>query len=558
MRFRRIAVASVVALAMLLASLAGASPPVSADDRTADVSHDDGRDGRSDDDDGADDDDAGDDDDDDDDGDDDDGRNFRFNRLFPRLDSLQLPDDVLFAIGSPSDDNLNPAYMEDSQFRGTDNNAEQEVGYTYLGQILTHDISLDLDSVLGQVNNPRRIRNRATPSLDLDTIYDFDGNEALRDPNDRAKLLLGNSAGNERDFARTPEGRALIADRRNDENNNVAQLSAMLMSFHNRMVDDLRASGFRGSDNRLFRKARRLTVQHWQSAVIHQFLPEFIDEQVLASTIEHGPVFYRMSDARRGRVPVEFSVAAFRFGHSNARGRYTLNENFDRVRMFPLSEAELGRNLLGNQIIPPERQIEWERFFDFNSFQGDLGDDVDQFAGLQVGRKVDRFLARPMLRLPIGGPGLPDFILDTENTVAGLPVVSLANISLFRSKALGLPSGQDVAEAMGYTPIPNEAFGLCDPGDPCAPGDLPLGVDIDEAPLLLYILEEARLQHEGEQLGDVGGRIVADVVIGLLLADRSSVLNKPFTSPVTGTDVVTMEDMIFHLGWVELPPPDRP
>ncbi len=480
--------------------------------------------------------------------------NFRFGRMFPELDSLVLDDEVLFLIGSPSDDNLNPAYMEDSQFRGTDNNAEQEVGYTYLGQILTHDISLDLDSKLGESNDPTTIRNRATPWLDLDTIYEHDGNAAPRDPDDRAKLLLGNHVGNERDFARTEEGRALIADRRNDENNNVAQLSAMLMAFHNRMVDDLRAEGSPGGDERLFQKARALTVQHWQSAVLNQFLPEFIDQALLDDTIANGPQYYSMSDANKGMIPVEFSVAAFRFGHSNARGRYTLNENFDRVRMFPLSESELGRNLLGNQIIPPERQIEWERFFDFNSFQGDLDDDVDQFAGLQVGRKVDRFLARPMLRLPIGGPGLPDFILDTENTVAGLPVVSLANISLFRSKAMGLPSGQDVAARMGFDPIPNEAFGLCDPGDPCAFGDLPLPVDIDEAPLLLYLLEEARLQQEGEQLGQVGSRIMADVVIGLLLADPDSILRKPFVSPVTGDDVVFMEDMLLHLGWAELPP----
>ena len=482
--------------------------------------------------------------------------NYRFGRMFPDLDSLQLDDEILFLIGSPSDDTANPAYMEDSQFRGTDNNAEQEAGYTYIGQILTHDLSLDADSILGQANDPGRIRNRSTPWLDLDTIYDHDGNAALRDPDDRAKLRLGNDVGNDRDFPRTPEGRALIADRRNDENNNVAQLTAVLMAFHNQMVDDLRADGFRGGDERLFAEARSLTVRHWQSAVVNQFLPEFIDADLLASTIANGPVFYDMADARRGMIPVEFSVAAMRFGHSNARGRYTLNENFDRVRVFPLSESELERNLLGNQTIPVERQIEWERFFDFNSFQGDLGDDVDQFAGLQVGRKVDRFLARPMLRLPVGGPGLPDFILDIDNTVVGMPVVSLANLSLFRSKAMGLPSGQDVAVAMGFDPIANEDIGLCDPGDPCAFGDLPLPVDIDESPLLLYILEEARLQHDGEQLGDVGGRIVADVIIGLLLADPDSILRKPFVSPVTGDGEVLFEDILLHLGWAELPEDD--
>ena len=416
----------------------------------------------------------------------DDNRNSRsrytFGRMFDDLDPFEVSDEVLLSIGSPSDDTANPAYMEDSQFRGTDNNAEQEAGYTYFGQLLTHDISLDVDSILGQSNDPSRIRNRATPWLDLDTIYNHDGTPAPRDPDDPAKLLLGNHLGNERDFARAADGTALIADQRNDENNNVAQLAAMLVAFHNQMVDDIRADGFRGGDRAVFRRARRLTVQHWQSAVVNQFLPEFVDQAVLDDVIANGPQYYSRRDARRGIVPVEFSAAVMRFGHSNARGRYTLNEDFDRVRVFPLDESELDRNLLGRVAIPPERQIEWWRFFDFNSFQGDLGDDVDQFAGLQVGRKVDRFLARPMLRLPIGGPGLPDFILDTDNTVAGQPVVSLANITLFRGKALGLPSGQDVATHMGYQPIPNEDLGLCDPGAPCAFGDLPLAEDLDEAP----------------------------------------------------------------------------
>ncbi len=481
------------------------------------------------------------------------GRSFRFGRLFPSLDPLVVDDEVLLAIGSPSDNNLAPAFMEDSQFRGTDNNAEQEAGYTYFGQILAHDISLDLDSVIGEVNDPNRIRNRATPWLDLDTIYRHDGRLAALDPQDRAKLLLGNDLGNERDFARDADGRAIIADERNDQNNNVAQLTAMLMAFHNQMVDDLRADGYRGSDRRLFRQARELTVWHWQAAVVHQFLPEFIDADVLASTIAEGPQFYPLKAARRGIVPIEFSAAVSRFGHSLARGRYSLNDVFDRVRVFPLDESELERNLLGRRPIEPERQIQWWRFFDFNSFQGDLDDDVDQFAGLQVGRKIDRFLARPMLRLPIGGPGLPEIIIDRTNTVAGRPVVSLANLTLFRGQALGLPSGQAVAAAMGFDPIPNSALGLCPPETACPVGDLPLTEDLDEAPLLLYVLEEARIERGGEALGPVGERIVADVVIGLLLADRKSVLNRPFVSPVTGTAEVTMEDMILHLGWVELP-----
>jgi len=458
---------------------------------------------------------------------------YRFGRMFPRLPALDLSQDVLLQIGRPSNDTAVPAYMEDSQFRGTDNNAEAVVGLTYLGQILVHDISLDLDSEIGSVNKPRRVRNRATPWIDLDTIYHHDGKRALRDPNDRAKLLLGNDLGNARDFPRDDNGRARIPDQRNDENNNVAQLAPVLMAFHNKMVDHLRSHGVR--ERRLFRAAKRLTVKHWQAIVLYEFLPEFVEQSLLDDVLYNGPRFYKRRLARRGVIPVEFSVAAQRFGHSTARGRYTLNENFDRVRLFPLTEAELDRNLVGGVPVPPERQIEWNRFFNFaNSIQGDLGDDVDQFLGLQVGRKIDRFLARPMLRLPIGGPGFPDFILDFENDVAGIPVVSLATLSLFRGKALGLPSGQAVAAAM------------------CPPGDLNLTEAIDGSPLFLYLMEESRLTREGEKLGDTGGRIVAEVMLSLLRHDPNSILNKHFISPVTNTREFTIEDMIIHVGWIDL------
>lgn len=477
--------------------------------------------------------------------------NFRFGYLFPQLEPLNLDNEILLLIGKPSDDTANPAYMEDSQFRGTDNNAEQVVGMTYFGQILIHDISLDSDSQLGAINFAPKVRNRATPWLDLDTIYNHDGTRALRDPNDRAKLLLGNDLGNERDFPRDEEGHALIADRRNDENNNIAQLTPVLMAFHNSMVDLLRSQGV--SERWLFFKARRLTVLHWQAAILHEFLPEFVEQSLIDDILLNGPKYYKGRMARKGRIPVEFSVAAARFGHSTARGRYTLNEDFDRMRLFPLSEAELERNLLGDKAVPPEQQIEWNRFFNFsNSIQGDLGDDVDQFLGLQVGRKIDRFLARPMLRLPIGGPGLPEFILDTENQVAGMPVVSLGTLSLLRGKAMGLPSGQAVAVAMGNTPLSNAELGLCNPGEPCAFGDLPLPTAIDEAPLFLYLMEEARIQKQGETLGDTGGRILAEVILGLLKNDRRSILNKPFVSPITNTSEFTIEDMIIQIGWIDL------
>ena len=60
-------------------------------------------------------------------------------------------------------------------------------------------------------------------------------------------------------------------------------------------------------------------------------------------------------------------------------------------------------------------------------------------------------------------------------------------------------------------------------------GDLqdlqPLGLNLDRStPLFFYILREAHLMAQGNTLGPVGGRIVGEVLIGLLQLNRSSYL----------------------------------
>ncbi|MEM7041304.1 MAG: hypothetical protein AAF543_00700, partial [Pseudomonadota bacterium] len=110
-------------------------------------------------------------------------------------------------------------------------------------------------------------------------------------------------------------------------------------------------------------------------------------------------------------------------------------------------------------------------------------------------------------------------------------------------------SGQAVARAMGATPISNREMGLCTKPEDCPEWGYVWTESDDEAPLFLYVMEEARVQTEGEQLGEVGGRLVAEVIIGLLRADPGSILNQNFVSPLTGTSSYTMADMIHHAGY---------
>jgi hypothetical protein len=100
-------------------------------------------------------------------------------------------------------------------------------------------------------------------------------------------------------------------------------------------------------------------------------------------------------------------------------------------------------------------------------------------------------------------------------TVVNDGTPSLAERNLLRGKRLGLPAGQDVATRMGITPLTNEQLGLPDPANPGWQG---------KAPLWFYVLKEAELTHAGERLGAVGGRIVTEVILGILEADKNGYL----------------------------------
>ena len=75
----------------------------------------------------------------------------------------------------------------------------------------------------------------------------------------------------------------------------------------------------------------------------------------------------------------------------------------------------------------------------------------------------------------------------------------------------------------------------------------------DEAPLWFYILKEAEIVGRGRHLGPVGGRIVAEVLVGLLQRDINSYLYlqplwkpEPPIAPARGQ--FTMADLLKYAG----------
>jgi hypothetical protein len=364
-------------------------------------------------------------------------------------------------------------------------------GYTYLGQFVDHDITFDPVSSLDRANDPDALGNFRTPRFDLDSLYGRGQADSpyLYDQEDPASLLVGRNVGAEHepvDLPRNQQGRALIGDPRNDVHFIVSQLHLAFIRFHNAVVDRLR---FGTEPQLLFEEARRVVTWHYQWVVIYDFLarlvgPDLLGE-VLVTSKRTGKTRAELSFftwKTRPFVPVEFSAAAYRFGHSMVRDKYRINDTLEPLPI--LTDIRVANRLQhfgGFRTLPKGWTVQWKHLFP-------LGDGTPQMS-----RKIDTRLAEPMRKLPP--------VIDNARRSLGL-------LNMLRGRSLQLPSGQAVAAAMGTT-TSNADLGLA-----------------GETPLWFYVLREAEVVGKGRRLGPTGGRIVAEVLVGLLKGDPSSFLRQ--------------------------------
>jgi len=451
----------------------------------------------------------------------------RFGAMFKRLPPFAPPDDLLEALARtmvedqtiPDDQNLNTS-------------PRLFAGFTFIGQFIDHDITFDNTPLDLQQADPDARVNFRTPRYDLDSVYGRGPalEPAFYDPADPDKLLLARNVNGVEDVPRDGQGRAIIPEHRNDENLIVVQLHKAVARFHNRLVDYARTQGMRREW--VFETARRLTRWHYQWAVIHDFLPRFVgDDLVGANGIVYRelagkrPVitldYYKPAN-RDGRpfMPIEFAVAAYRFGHSIIRPFYIINQaTLDRGGV-PIFGPDGGFNLNGGRPIPSDLVMEWKNILP-----------VDPSFPARKPRKIDTKLSLPLTSLPASVVPPPD------------PTTHLAVRNTLRGKRVGLPSGQQVARAMRVDALSNATLGLG--SDPRWGG---------EAPLWFYILREAELPPSNtERLGAVGGRIMAEVLVGLLQRDPNSYLYldaawKPAPPIASAPGQFTFVDLLRYAG----------
>lgn len=402
-------------------------------------------------------------------------------------------------------------------------NPDIPAGYTYMGQFIDHDITFDPTSSLQRANDPEALENFRTPRYDLDSVYGQGRADSpyLYDKDSRGGLglLLGRAVdddGNEvadEDLPRNSQDTALTGDPRNDENTFISQMQVLFIKFHNKVVDRIFDEGKFDKPDDVFKEAQRLVRWHYQWVVVHDFLPRIAGQDIVDDILQpQGQQqtrrrFYKWKD--QPYMPVEFSVAAYRFGHSMIRRIYSLNELVQSLPIFPDSDNP-GRleAFHGFRALPPRWAASWPFFFELD----------DQ--GPQLARKIDTRLAGPLFRLP----GSADADLQ-----------SLARRNLLRGRALQLPSGERVAKRMGEQPLTKTELGIDEPG-------------LTETPLWFYILKEAEVRNDGRRLGPVGGRVVAEVLLGLLDGDPLSYLSvEPHWQPELPSQTAngfTMPDLI--------------
>jgi hypothetical protein len=420
----------------------------------------------------------------------------RFGTMFKKLPAFSPPDTLLTDLASTmvepntSDDFLNTS-------------PRLFAGFTFIGQFMDHDITFDNTPLDLQQADPDARVNFRTPRYDLDSVYGRGPvyERQFYDPSDPDKLLLAPNVNGVQDVPRDASGRAIIPEHRNDENLIIVQLHIAVAKFHNRIVDYVRSQGMRAEW--VFEAAHRLTRWHYQWAVIHDFLPRFVGDDLVGPT---GTVYkevagkppvinlsYYKPTNRDGRpfMPIEFAVAAYRFAHSIIRPFYVINPTTLAAGGVPTFGPDGGFNLNGGRPIPVDLVMEWKNILP-----------VDPTFPARKPRKIDTKLSIPLTSLPPNVVPPPD------------PTVNLAIRNTLRGKRVGLPSGQQVAKAMRLTPLSNATLGLSN--DPGWAG---------EAPLWFYILKESELPpYNTERLGAVGGRIMSEVLVGLLQRDPNSYL----------------------------------
>jgi Animal haem peroxidase len=441
--------------------------------------------------------------------------------------------------------------------------------YTYFGQFMNHDISAPVGDVMSQDRRPAPVGVVGTvdpPGLDrsrrasvaiilenlanehpqpltltslygdgpqsedpaIAALYQPDGKRfrlavTRREPNqfftdrqvDPARVMHATGAP---DVPRAG-GLPLIADCRNDENLIISQVHLALMLLHNKAVAALEP---RFPDPaKCFREARALLTRHYHWLILNDYLPKLLSPSILVAPLAARPV--RLPHANR--VPLEFTTAAFRFGHSMVSAAYDFNANFglhgrisgDGATLTELfaftTKKNMGTADPQTLQLPDHWVIDWDRMT--RLLPGTATTAPREFGSAE---RIDLNFAPEMLNL----------IGDSDVAVHG----SILLRNLMRGFHRRIAFGQQLAKQYGIAPLAEAEVRAALPEEKHLPPGKKslrqvaedLGM-LRETPAWLYFLCEAHQREKGERVGATASHIIADTVVGLIQLNPQSLLH---------------------------------
>lgn len=472
---------------------------------------------------------------------------FRFSRMGPKGTGRQLGEPNLKKLGN-------------AMTVGGGGRSQIPAGFTYLGQFIDHDLTFDKSTVtLGDPISPAQMLQARSPALDLDSLYGAgpqDPESAKFYEADGIHLKLGKTEAAGADKARDgfdlPRGggkgaaqkrKAVIPDPRNDENLAVAQTHCAMIRFHNRVVDTLPKSV---PQAQRFAKAREIVTKHYQWMIRTDYLPRICDKAVVESVFDKGRKAFEV-DAKPLDVPtmpIEFSIAAFRLGHSMIRASYNWNARFDNgagtlffLFIFSAGSGDLG----GSTRLPSNWIADFRRLYDFKEVgRADLVVPAKRF---NRANRIDTLLADPLRNLPegsFGGPAVP----------FNDPRANLAFRNLERAKMVKLATGQQMVKFLRNHGVKVTALTKAQLRDGKGGASLAKLTDAQRAaflkdtPLWFYVLREAELN--GGRLKGVGARVVAETMHRAMEGSQVSIVRDPGFKPTLGVKkgVFRMTDLL--------------
>ena len=488
-------------------------------------------------------------------------RRFRFSRLGPKGEDL--------------DEGTTTALAGAITAAGDQPDAAVPAGYTYLGQFVDHDLTMDrTEAQLGEEVTLDELLQGRSPALDLDSLYGrgpqdrhdrlfyaADGvslkvgtTSATTFPDDRVNVELegfdlpraGGTAG-----TRADRRKPLIPDLRNDENLAVAQTHLAFIRFHNRVVEELALKGLTGQ--RLFAAAHNEVVRHYQWLLRTDFLPRIIEPEIVRDVFTSGRRFFEAPGRGKGgpgqppTMPLEFAVATYRLGHSMIRGGYQWNRVFNSAGPGGLStllQLFTFTGVAGNfepgsgvpelddpnsgtvDTLPTNWIVDFRRLYDFA--EAGRPDLAAPEGGGNVTKRIDTLLVDPLTQLPAGTFG---------GRGSEIPPIhrNLAFRNLTRAGMVRLATGQQMAKLLGVRPLTAKEIVEGNTGAALT------GLSADQrqavaanTPLWFYVLREAEF-NDG-LLGAVGGRITAEVFHRAMEGSRTSIVRDPSWRPTLGPD----------------------